>query len=225
MNLKLLKEPFKAEEVEWRLATADGNSKDGIWGYCLAYIDARAIMDRLDDVCGAENWGVNYRDIPGGILCELSIRVGEDDWVLKCDGSDLTDIEPFKGGISGALKRAGAVWGIGRYLYRLESGGIRIVTKSTPGARRGQTKTSREVFYWLPPELPEWALPKKSPSPSSEEVLAKETCWKLWQERKGTEVGFAALIKKVYPTRKGPLTTQQWAQIEELIATLNSPQP
>jgi hypothetical protein len=157
MNLADLGKPFKEEEIEWRLAQC-GKAKTGqIWGQCLAYITARAIMDRLDLVCGPENWKVRYDILPTGVLCHLSIRV-VDQWIEKTDGAEQTEIEAFKGGISSALKRAGSVWNMGRYLYGLESGFVEIVDKKTKGAKYGKTKEG-EVFYWLPPLLPDWALP------------------------------------------------------------------
>jgi len=87
----------------------------------LAYLDARDVMDRLDEVCGPENWQSLFDETPRGrVICRLGIRIG-DDWVYKSDGAGDTDVEGEKGGISDALKRAAVSWGIGRYLYRLDS--------------------------------------------------------------------------------------------------------
>jgi hypothetical protein len=164
MNLSLLREPFKAEEIEWRLGQC-GKTAKGFWGKCFAYVQARAIMDRLDEVVGPTNWKAtsSFLDSPrlaAGVICQLSIYDEEgEQWVTKEDGSEPSDMDAFKGGISGALKRAAVVWGIGRYLYSLESGFAEIVDKGTAGALYGQTK-EKESFYWLPPQLPAWALPK-----------------------------------------------------------------
>jgi hypothetical protein len=171
MDLEKLKEPFKPEEVEFRLAQC-GESGKQIWAMCLAYIQARAIQDRLDQVCSPENWRVSYEFIRSettieGVICNLSIKVGNE-WITKQDGAETTDIESFKGGISSALKRAGSAWGMGRYLYNLEAAFARIVEKGTPGAQFGKTKNGTQ-FYWLPPELPQWALPK---TPSQTTAMA-----------------------------------------------------
>ena len=78
-------------------------------------------MDRLDEVVGPENWKDEYAPGPdGGVICGLSLRI-EDEWITKWDGAENTDFEAIKGGLSDAFKRAGYKWGIGRYLYRLES--------------------------------------------------------------------------------------------------------
>lgn len=163
MNLKDLELPFPEDCIEWRILQS-GKTGDKFWGMAAAYVSARAVMDRLDLVCGKENWKSEYYPmfadgISPGIICNLSIRVS-DEWITKQDGSEQSDNDPFKGGISGALKRAAVHWGIGRYLYDLEQGFVTIVEKGTKGAKMGQTK-DKDRFYWIPPKLPEWALPKK----------------------------------------------------------------
>jgi hypothetical protein len=53
-----------------------------------------------------------------GVIASIAIKHPESgEWVEKQDGSGASDMEPFKGGISGALKRAATAWGIGRELY------------------------------------------------------------------------------------------------------------
>jgi len=159
-------EPFEKDEIEFRLAQCGKTKNGAIWAQCLAYITSRAIMDRLDKVCGPDKWRVSYDFIGDkGVLCSLSIKFG-DEWITKQDGADMTDIEAFKGGISSAIKRAGSAWGMGRYLYSLKSGFAKIVEKGTPGALYGQTK-EKEGFYWLPEDLPDWALPKKTKADDS----------------------------------------------------------
>lgn len=163
-DLSLLKEPFPADHIEWRLAQAGKNANGFFWGMCLAYVQARAIMDRLDEVIGPMSWKAEYSFIgQTGVVCRLSIKDEKGEWLTKEDGAEMTDIEPFKGGISGALKRAAVLWGIGRYLYDLESGFVTVVDRSAKGAKHGQTK-DKEQFYWLPPTLPAWAQPKSSAS-------------------------------------------------------------
>ena len=176
MNLKLLAVPFKEDELEWRVAKC-GKDNKGFWADVLAYVQARAIMDRLDEVCGPENWRASYRFEGGGVICKLEIRVhqmignftGTHEWLSKEDGSELTEFEAFKGGISGALKRAAVPWGIGRYLYSLEVGSAVIVDSTHKLRRWGKTKNNEE-FFWVPPRLPSWALP-----PSDQDKAALPT--------------------------------------------------
>jgi hypothetical protein len=165
---RALKEPFPPEDLEWRVQQC--GVKDGRpWAMVLTYINARAIMDRLDEVVGPKNWSARYTKQDTGFLCDLAVRV-DGEWIVKSDGSDATDIEPFKGGISGAIKRAAVLWGIGRYLYRLDSGFARCSKEKFHGSIKGYHKETKTEFYWSPPELPEWALP----SDATQNKITKE---------------------------------------------------
>lgn len=114
-----LSAPFAAEQIDWRIGSTNGDKTKGM---ALAYIDARAVMDRLDEVCGPANWQCNYTAGAGNsLICNLGIRSADADWVWKADGAGATDVEGEKGMMSDALKRAAVRWGVGRYLYELKS--------------------------------------------------------------------------------------------------------
>ncbi|EPR9124838.1 Rad52/Rad22 family DNA repair protein [Cronobacter sakazakii] len=160
MDLNKLDEPFTPEDIEWRIQQS-GKTRDGkVWAMVLAYVTNRAIMKRLDDVCGKAGWRNEYRDIPnnGGVECGISIKV-DGEWVTKWDAAENTQVEAVKGGRSGAMKRAAVQWGIGRYLYNLEEGFAQISTDKKQGWNRAKLKDGTG-FFWLPPSLPSWAVPK-----------------------------------------------------------------
>lgn len=163
LDLKKLAEPFPAADIEWRVARAGKKGNGDIWVKCLAYITARAVMDRLDEVVGPGNWKDRYWREGEANMCGLSIRINGE-WVEKVDGAESTDIEAVKGGISGALKRAAVKWGIGRYLYNLTEGFADARPKEFPGSLWARDKEIGN-FYWAPPALPDWALPPKKPNP------------------------------------------------------------
>lgn len=117
MDLSKLKAPFPQSQVSWRAQTV---SKNGDKALAVAYIDARDVQDRLDEVCGPENWQCRYPHANGKTVCEIGIRVGNE-WVWKSDGAGDSDIEAEKGALSDAFKRAAVRWGVGRYLYDLET--------------------------------------------------------------------------------------------------------
>lgn len=113
---KELRKPFSIEELEWVVSSTWANGSKGI---IAPYMSARAVMNRLDSVFGVNGWSVSYRAVDDlGVICNLTVKVG-DMWIDKQDGSGFTKVEPLKGGISGALKRAASCLGIGRYLYGL----------------------------------------------------------------------------------------------------------
>jgi hypothetical protein len=142
--LKQLKNPFEPKFIKWRVGQT---SKDKTKATALAYLDAREVMKRLDDVCGVGGWSDKIIEINNGFVCELSIKMPDGTWVTKSDAADQTDIEGIKGGASSALKRAAAVWGIGRYLYYL------------PRVWVAYEEKYKQLS--VIPELPDWALPNR----------------------------------------------------------------
>ena len=133
-NLDALTRPLDPEEIEWRIVAV----KNG-WTTIVPYIEARTVMRRFDKAFGPLNWQVLYREFTvgnqKGVLAEIRVRDPETgEWVVKADGSEPTDNEPFKGGLSGALKRAAVPWGIGRELYRFPTVQIRGEHRFIPRA-------------------------------------------------------------------------------------------
>lgn len=118
-----LSAPFAADEIDWRIGSTNGEKTKGM---ALAYIDARAVMDRLDTVCGPNGWQCNYLFGSGSsVVCNLGVLM-DGQWVWKADGAGATDVEGEKGALSDALKRAAVRFGVGRYLYELKSPWVAI---------------------------------------------------------------------------------------------------
>lgn len=118
-----LKAPFDPAKVSWRVGSTTGDKKKGL---ALAYIDARDVMERLDAVCGPEGWQDSYTETAKGrIICTIQIKIG-DEWIVKSDGAGNTDVEGDKGALSDAFKRCAVKWGIGRYLYDVDSPWVAI---------------------------------------------------------------------------------------------------
>lgn len=158
-DLKKLDDFFDPNDIEWRIQSS-GFSNGSPWAIAVPYVTNRAIMDRLDSVCGKSGWQNEFRPGPaGGVICRLSIYVN-DRWITKEDGAENTEKEPVKGGLSGAMKRAAVHFGIGRYLYNLP---IEFVIFSDNGQHKSKIidKSTKREFWlrWDPPKLPEWAMP------------------------------------------------------------------
>ncbi|MCH5210409.1 MAG: hypothetical protein J1F01_05530 [Oscillospiraceae bacterium] len=146
IDLRRLREPFKPSEIEWRVGATNKAKTKGI---ALPYITNRAVQNRLDEVCGAENWQNEFiRWGENSQICKITIFI-DGRAVTKEDGADNTKVDPTKGGLSNAMKRAAAQWGIGRYLYDLPTYWMDIAEAG------GSYKLNGDL-----PQLPKWALPK-----------------------------------------------------------------
>ena len=126
-----LAQPFAPEDLEWRLQQA---YEDKMRGMAVPYVTNRAIQNRLDEVCGPENWYNDFKPWHSNgkkesQLCGIAIHFEGRGWITKWDGAEDSDIEPVKGGLSDSMKRAAYQWGIGRVLYSLDTVWVDIERK------------------------------------------------------------------------------------------------
>lgn len=145
-----LKRPFDVASLSWRVGNTDAKRNGGkpTKGQMLAYIDARDVMKRLDDVLGFSGWRDEYREVQGRIVCRLWLRI-DGDWTWREDGAGDTETEGEKGGLSDAFKRAAVKWGVGRYLYDMPSPWVAVDEYKRPVAGWDSTL-----------KLPTWAIPE-----------------------------------------------------------------
>lgn len=118
VDFDALAAPFPPDRVSWRIGQM--KKGDATKGKALAYLDARDVMGRLDEVCGPGGWQCRYSHALNKTVCDIGVKV-DGEWVWKADGAGDSDIEAEKGALSDAFKRAGVRWGIGRYLYDIPS--------------------------------------------------------------------------------------------------------
>ena len=158
MNLSDLFKPFPASAISWRVGATNGDKTKGL---ALAYIDARDVMNRLDEVCGADKWQDEYTETPKGrVICRIGIKCG-DEWVWKGDGAGDSDVEAQKGAISDALKRAAVKWGVGRYLYDMPATWVAI-------EQRGKTSVIRESEFAKLERVAGGQTKRQEPAPADE---------------------------------------------------------
>lgn len=168
--MEALAAPFEPDEVKWKAQSVKGER-----ALAVAYVDARVIQDRLDDVLGIDGWEDNYEFLPdGSCTCRLRLRIGEV-WVQKMDvgspSEQPDEHDRVKASVSDALKRAAVKFGLGRYLYRLPS----VWTDYDPQRRNLRT----------PPALPAWALPKGAkPAPVQAPAAIKKPAAQLPRDGK-----------------------------------------
>lgn len=161
-DLRKLSEPFPGEDIEWFIGVTTQDKQKGL---AIPFITNRAVQERLDNVCGPDGWRNEYKSMgerelfdknnqsagkKTSQLCGISIWSDErKEWITKWDGAEESDIEAIKGSLSSAMKRAAVQWGIGRYLYYLESPWVEI----EPQGRSYRIKPNQQII------LPGWALP------------------------------------------------------------------
>src|SRR5262249_58459438 len=112
--MQALAAPFDPREVKFKPAVVSGHR-----AMAMAYIDARVIQDRLDEVLGGAGWQDEYECLPdGSVVCRLRLRLGGE-WITKMDVGGPSE-QPDEGdrpqaAFSDALKRAAGKVGNGRH--------------------------------------------------------------------------------------------------------------
>lgn len=112
--------PFAPSEVDYRVQGGTFEKSGKTYSRVIAYVDARAVMDRLDDVVGPGAWSFAWEPLATAngkvTAAKGSLTVHG---IVKQDVGDAGDTEPTKASVSDALKRSAVMWGIARYLYGL----------------------------------------------------------------------------------------------------------
>ncbi|MDT8900893.1 Rad52/Rad22 family DNA repair protein [Anaeroselena agilis] len=165
-TLKRLTAPFSPKDIEWRIMR---RTKDGTKAAVMPFVDARTLEERLDAVVGPDNWSAQYSPVDMGVitidtkngpkevdakgfLCTITIRINAgENLIVRTNGAGCTDIEPIKGGITQAFRRACSSIGMGRYLYDLPDFWVPV----------------DQYGKFTPPQLPAWALPSATPAPAA----------------------------------------------------------
>jgi hypothetical protein len=116
METKNLEDLKNKMPYHWRVQSFSKNKPSCL---CVAYIDARDVMNRLDEVVGVGNWQDDYRVINDQLFAGIGILINNQ-WVWKWDTGTESQTEKEKGIVSDSFKRAAVKWGVGRFLYDLE---------------------------------------------------------------------------------------------------------
>ena len=107
-----LAKPFAPEDLEWRL---QNTIEESMRGMAVPYVTNRAIQNRLDEVCGPENWYNEFKPWHSNgkkdaQLCGIAIYFEGKGFITKWDGAEDSDIEPIKGGLSDRMNGASGVF-------------------------------------------------------------------------------------------------------------------
>jgi hypothetical protein len=209
---ELIKE-FPENELEWRVQQC-GITNGKPWVMALVFVNARAVQNRLDDVFGWDNWSEEYREVSGSIICRLGVCI-DGRWIYKENGASQTDIEAFKGGLSGAFKRvASSGYGIGRYLYNLDTKFVECSLEKKHGynekAKTKDKATNKTItIYWKIPKV------NKSVNINENEI---EKVNKLARELNASEEYITEWIMKMF--NKSSLKDLNRAELNTIIVTM-----
>lgn len=171
----LLREPFQAVDLEWRVmySREPGNQHEAPLILVTPYVNRPALINRLNQVCGIDGWQTAARHQDGhvsvgvGVWIPPVITVGEGPmaellatgrWVWRWDGTGPLDHDPKgkglsraeagKGDFSNAFKRACEQLGCALYLRELKP--LRAIVSRNG---RYKAKIGTEVYRWDPPGL------------------------------------------------------------------------
>ncbi len=161
---------FPADVVQSR---PGAKTKDGKKALVFFYIDARAVMDRLDDVFGVGGWKDEYQIAldKNIVICRISVKI-DGEWIGKEDvgvhsstgdknaSEDNLDMK-YKGVFSDSFKRCAVKWNIGRYLYNI------------PEAWAALNEWGNAFDRNNSPKLPPQFLPKSAESLTSQSKSAE----------------------------------------------------
>ena len=192
-----------------------------IHGRKMDYVDARYVMDRLDEIAGPGHWQSKVEPAPFAedgyaFITTISIWIDElNQWVAKTDGGGQDSnknragekIGPendFKGALSDSFKRAAVLWGIARDLYQPEkyvdvidmgeTGRSRPIPTATPHS--GGVRTSE----FPPTDQPIETI--ESPALSGDGQASQEELKRLVQKKNQafpySEAGQSAEAKAFY---------------------------
>lgn len=218
-------DPFPFAEVEYRVgATKQGDTTRGM---AVAYINVRAAMNRMEDVCAANGWewSSSYREVIAGksdethIECTIVVNKGNGVVISRADvgeghdndakGKDTAD--PVKTAYSDAFKRAAVAYGIGRFLRDLPNTWVgldewRQITQEGYGALEG---VFNEVMDNGPrPQSRRRGSPSKPAAPRPANAPAQTAA----RSTQGSEASGVAAPASVTPTPPvdGKMTTKDW---------------
>lgn len=125
--LGALRAPFPPGQEQYRLGPT-WEAQGERWGRPLAFIDARAVFDRLDAAVGPAGWETHLERLgPGVYMCKLTILgVTRSDVGMAGDNES----EKEKSGASDAIKRAAVQFGVGAYLYQRDLPPVKLERRS-----------------------------------------------------------------------------------------------
>lgn len=104
----MLSEPFPPEELQWRV---EALSKDQRRALIAAYVNHKAVLDRLNEVAGVQSWHDSYEVLQAAGFYAVKCRLT----IMEITKEDVGEGDSLKAAFAEALVRAAAKFGIGRF--------------------------------------------------------------------------------------------------------------
>ena len=149
-ELGKLNVPTPKDEIKYRPGGTFSSQRKK-FARMLAYVDARYIQDKLDQVVGSANWSnAFHRDEKGMLYCTITITFERKDGVVgtisKTDVGTESNVEQQKGEVSDAFKRCAVHFGLARDLYVIPKDPWSMIAELDPTGRYLSNKN------WQPKE-------------------------------------------------------------------------
>ena len=113
-----LNDPTPKDRIKFRIGFKNRSKTKAAM---LAYVDARYVMDKLDESVGKDNWSDSYSIIGKVMFCSIEVKWPDGSITTKSDCGMESEVDAEKGQASDAFKRAAVKYGIGRDLYSMKN--------------------------------------------------------------------------------------------------------
>lgn len=224
--------PFNPPDVEFRVQGRVSEQSNR--AQVVAYIDARVVQDRLDQVVGPGNWSFDWEPVlieKGQVmLAKGTLTVLG---VAKSDIGSASNFEQSLGCVSHAFKRAAVHWGIGRYLYALPATWVSV----EKGGR-----ISDQLIASLRSKLPVPDMPRPSENSEVSELVDAPVDRRAAGAKRAAPSAASAAPRRQSVIREAPIaepvaeaasaasaeppaTEQQLVSIRKLSEALRQPTP
>ena len=230
--LQKLSEPFAPGDVTWKPGTVKGDKCRA-----MAYADLRAYQRRLDEICGLD-WSVEY--LPWGddrIIAKLTIAGS-----VRCSTGEM-DAQDEKNNMGGtvaeaqAMKRAAAMFGLGRHLYELPSAWVDYDTQAKKISKTGQDSLDNRYRAWHAKAMAQRAQANTQTTTRQVDTATGEisqmekdvNLWKtdsdtdyhaLFEKLEGNCLSLAQWAKNTHANSNGPASGAQYQYLVGVINTI-----
>lgn len=231
--LEDLRRPFHPSVIEWKPGMIKGER-----AMAMPYADLRSYMNRLDEVCGLD-WSVAYE--PWGadrIICKLTIG-----GVTRASTGEMgaQDEKNEMGGTvaeAQAMKRACAMFGLGRYLYSLPTGWADIDPQSKRFTDKAKAKlvgivmqhyrraTGGDGTSQNAPTTAQTAQDSTQDTSTPVSVVEDATPYFVrdWQRLTGREYDLVKWVATLHDKSDGACTPKQYQYLTSIVDKLTSSQ-